>query len=283
MGFPDTSGHALEDLVEPVNRYIQDPIAKQIVHLLKNTWITPNQVTYFSVLLGFASGYAFSFASPASLILGGFLLEATLVLDCVDGQLARAKGTASEWGRLIDGIAGYFAYLAVIWGLIIGFPQYGQVLKIIAGLVILRAISYDYCKQSLATLILKGYDGMEREIQDTCQKLRIQKSWVLVLYFYYLQAQQLFFRGKWNFLRQIKTRDRNIQPDLTFEQRKACYEKIKTLLVFWRWNGADLALFLLALFAILGILSTSLIPLVFVMTVQFFLTLVAHHYFVQRI
>ena len=283
MGFPDTSGHALEDLVEPVNRYIQDPIAKQIVHLLKNTWITPNQVTYFSVLLGFASGYAFSFASPESLILGGILLEATLVLDCVDGQLARAKGTASEWGRLIDGIAGYFAYLAVIWGLIIGFPQYGQVLKIIAGLVILRAISYDYCKQSLATLILKGYDGMEREIQDTCQKLRIQKSWVLVLYFYYLQAQQLFFRGKWNFLRQIKTRDRDIQSDLTFEQRKACYEKIKTLLVFWRWNGLDLPLFLLALFAILGILSASLVPLVFVMTTQFFLTLLVHHYFVRRI
>ena len=70
-------------------------------------------------------------------------------------------------------------------------------------------------------MILKGYDGMEREIQDTCQKLRIQKSWVLVLYFYYLQAQQLFFRGKWNFLRQIKTRDRDIQSDLTFEQRKA--------------------------------------------------------------
>ena len=283
MGFPDTSGHALEDLVEPVNRYIQDPIAKQIVRFLKNTPITPNQVTYFSVLVGFASGYTFSFASRESLILGGILLEATLVLDCVDGQLARAKGMASEWGRLIDGIAGYIAYLAVIWGLIKGFPEYGQVLKIITGLIILKAISYDYCKQSLSTLILKGYDGMEREIQDTCQKLRIQKSWVLVLYFYYLQAQQLFFRGKWNFLRQIKTGDRNIQPDLTFEQRKACYEKIKTLLVFWRWNGLDLPLFLLALFAILGILSTSLIPLVFVMTVQFFLTLVAHHYFVQRI
>ena len=283
MGFPDTSGHALEDLVEPVNRYIQDPIAKQIVRFLKNTPITPNQVTYFSVLVGFASGYAFSFASPESLILGGILLEATLVLDCVDGQLARAKGMASEWGRLIDGIAGYIAYLAVIWGLIKGFPEYGQVLKIITGLIILKAISYDYCKQSLSTLILKGYDGMEREIQDTCQKLRTQKSWVLVLYFYYLQAQQLFFRGKWNFLRQIKTRDRDIQSDLTFEQRKACYEKIKTLLVFWRWNGLDLPLFLLALFAILGILSTSLIPLVFVMTVQFFLTLVAHHYFVQRI
>ena len=41
MGFPDTPGHALEDMVEPVNRYIQDPIAQQIVRFLKNTPITP--------------------------------------------------------------------------------------------------------------------------------------------------------------------------------------------------------------------------------------------------
>ncbi|MBT5550236.1 MAG: CDP-alcohol phosphatidyltransferase family protein [Nitrospina sp.] len=279
----ESSGHALEDLVEPVNHYIQDPFAKRIVGFLKNTPITPNQVTYFSVLVGFASGYAFSFASPVSLVLGGILLEITLVLDCVDGQLARAKGMASEWGRLIDGIAGYFAYLAVVYGLIIGFPEHGQVLKIIAGLIIIRAISYDYCKQSLATLILKGYDGMEREIQDTCEKLRTQKSSVLVLYFYYLQAQQLFFRGKWSFLHRVKKGSRELQPDLTFEQRKACHEKIKTLLVFWRWNGLDLPLFLLALFAVLGILPTSLTPFAYIMTAQVFMTLLAHHYFARRI
>ena len=279
----ESSGHALEDLVEPVNHYIQDPFAKRIVGFLKNTPITPNQVTYFSVLVGFASGYAFSFASPVSLVLGGILLEITLVLDCVDGQLARAKGMASEWGRLIDGIAGYFAYLAVVYGLIIGFPEHGQVLKIIAGLIIIRAISYDYCKQSLATLILKGYDGMEREIQDTCEKLRTQKSSVLVLYFYYLQAQQLFFRGKWSFLHRVKKESRDLPPDLTFEERKACHEKIKTLLVFWRWNGLDLPLFLLALFAVLGILPTSLTPFAYIMTAQVFMTLLAHHYFARRI
>jgi phosphatidylglycerophosphate synthase len=279
----EASGHALEDLVEPVNRYIQDPLAKRIVGFLKNTPVTPNQVTYFSVLVGFASGYAFSFASPVSLVLGGILLEITLVLDCVDGQLARAKGMASEWGRLIDGIAGYFAYLAVIYGLIIGFPEFSQVLKIIAGLIIIRAISYDYCKQSLATLILKGYDGMEREIQDTCEKLRTQKSSVLVLYFYYLQAQQLFFRGKWSFLHRVKKESRDLPPDLTFEERKACHEKIKTLLVLWRWNGLDLPLFLLALFAVLGILPTSLTPFAYIMTAQIFMTLLAHHYFARKI
>jgi phosphatidylglycerophosphate synthase len=270
-------------LVEPVNRYIQDPMAKQIVGFLKNTPVTPNQVTYFSVLTGFASGYAFSFASPVFMVLGGILLEMTLVLDCVDGQLARAKGMASEWGRLIDGIAGYFAYLAVVVGLIKGFPEYEPVLKIIAGLIILRAISYDYCKQSLATLILQGYDGMEREIENTRQKIKAKMSWVLVLYFYYMQAQQLFFRGEWSFLRQVESGEQGMQPDLTLEQRQVCYEKIKYLLMLWRWNGLDLPLFLLALFSILGILSASLIPFAWVMTVQYLLTLIAHHYFVRRI
>jgi len=277
----DTSGPI--DLVEPVNRYIQDPIAKWIVGFLKNTPVTPNQVTYFSVLMGFASGYAFSFASSLSLIIGGILLEVTLVLDCVDGQLARAKSMASDWGRLIDGIAGYFAYLAVVYGLINGFPEYEQVLKVIAGLIIVRAISYDYCKQSLISLLLHGYDGVEREIQNTRQKLRTKMSGVLVLYFYYMQVQQLFFRGQWSFLRLVETEGRDLQRDLTFEERKVCYEKIKVLLLLWRWNGLDLPLFLLALFAVLGILSTSLIPFAGVMTVQYVLTLMAHHYFIRRI
>jgi phosphatidylglycerophosphate synthase len=279
----DTLEHAPVDLVEPVNRYIQDPVAKQIVGFLNNTPVTPNQVTYFSVLVGFASGYAFSFSTPIFLILGGVLLEITLVLDCVDGQLARAKGMASEWGRLIDGIAGYFAYLAVVIGLIKGFPEYTQVLQAIAGLIILRAISYDYCKQSLVPLLSHGYDGMEREIQSTCQKLRVKMSWVLVLYFYYMQAQQLFFRGEWRFFRQMQTADQDLKPDLTLEQRRACYEKIKILLTLWRWNGLDLPLFLLALFAVLGVLSVSLVSFAWAMAVQYLLTLIAHHYFVRKI
>ena len=43
----DTLEHAPVDLAEPVNRYIQVPIAKQIVGFLKNTPVTPNHVTYF--------------------------------------------------------------------------------------------------------------------------------------------------------------------------------------------------------------------------------------------
>ena len=275
--------HALDGLVEPVNKYIQDPLAQWMVEYLKHTEITPNQVTYFSVLTGFASGYAFSFSNSLASTLGGLLLEITLLLDCVDGQLARTKGLASKWGRLIDGIAGYFAYLAVVWGIIEGFPEHAQTLKVIGALVIMRAISYDYCKQSLGTLILKGYDGMEREIQNTRQRVEREMSWVLVIYFYYMQVQQLFFRGKWTFLHQVKTVNMNGEPELTAVQRIGSFKKVKVLLWIWSWNGLDLPLFLLALFAILGILSSSLIPFLYVMSVQFLLTLMAHYYFVRKV
>ena len=82
--------HALKELAEPVNIYINEPIAKRFVSVLKNTFITPNQVTYFSVLVGFASGYSFSQGSWASSLSGGLLLELTLILDCV-GNLLEQK------------------------------------------------------------------------------------------------------------------------------------------------------------------------------------------------
>ena len=124
--------HALKELAEPVNIYINEPIAKRFVAVLKNTFITPNQVTYLSVLVGFASGYSFSQGSWASSVTGGLLLELTLILDCVDGQLARAKNMASDLGRLIDGIAGYFAYLAVVYGIISGYPNFSTEVIVIA-------------------------------------------------------------------------------------------------------------------------------------------------------
>ena len=137
--------HALKELAEPVNIYINEPIAKRFVSVLKNTFITPNQVTYLSVLVGFASGYSFSQGSWASSLIGGLLLELTLILDCVDGQLARAKNMASDLGRLIDGIAGYFPYLAVVFGIIFGYPDFQIALIIIA-------VSVSYTHLTLPTI-----------------------------------------------------------------------------------------------------------------------------------
>lgn len=268
--------HALKDLAEPVNIYIHDPIAKRFVAVLKNTIITPNQVTYFSVLIGFASGYSFSQGSWVSSVTGGLLLELTLILDCVDGQLARAKNMASDWGRLIDGIAGYFAYLAVVYGIISGYPDFRTALIVIAIFTILRAISYDYCKQTFGTMVLKGFDGMEREAQNTIKKIRANSSIVLKVYFYYIQAQQLIFRGKWETLGELREKENVVTPILDPDQRQEYFNKVSMLLKLWRWNGIDFPLFLIAVLGLLSMPGQSLNFLAYAITAQFLLTYLLH-------
>ena len=279
----DESDHALKDLAEPVNIYIHDPIAKRLVRVLKNTCFTPNQVTYLSVLVGFVSGYSFSQGTWVYSIAGGILLELTLILDCVDGQLARAKNMASDWGRLIDGIAGYFAYLAVVYGIIVGYPDFQSALIVIAVFTVLRAISYDYCKQTFGMMVLKGYDGMDREIQSTVGKIVQKSSAVLVVYFYYMQVQQLIFRGKWATLSELRNKGHVANAILDLDQRQQYFKKVSVLLKVWRWNGIDFPLFLIAVLGIISMPGQSLNFLAYGITLQFLFTYFLHIYWIRNL
>ena len=279
----DESDHALKDLAEPVNIYIHDPIAKRLVRVLKNTCFTPNQVTYLSVLVGFVSGYSFSQGTWVSSIAGGVLLELTLILDCVDGQLARAKNMASDLGRLIDGIAGYFAYLAVVYGIIVGYPDFQSALIVIAVFTVLRAISYDYCKQTFGMMVLKGFDGMDREIQSTVGKIVQKSSAVLVVYFYYMQVQQLIFRGKWATLSELRNKGHVANAILDLDQRQQYFKKVSVLLKVWRWNGIDFPLFLIAVLGIISMPGQSLNFLAYGITLQFLFTYFLHIYWTRNL
>ena len=280
---PDKIEHALKELAEPINIHIYDPIAKKIVGVLKDTFITPNQVTYLSVLVGFASGYLFSQGNSISSVFGGLLLELTLILDCVDGQLARAKNMASDLGRLIDGIAGYFAYLAVVYGIISGYPDFTTEVIVIAVFTILRAISYDYCKQTIGMMALKGFDGVQMEIQSTFEKLQKKTSNVLVLYFYYMQVQRLIFQGKWETLRNMKNREVLEPFILNSEQRKEYLSKVRFLVKVWRWNGLDFPLFLISVLGLFSMPGSSLNFLAYGISAQFLLTYLLHFFLNRKI
>ncbi|KMP11928.1 hypothetical protein UR09_02290 [Candidatus Nitromaritima sp. SCGC AAA799-A02] len=265
-------------LVEPVNRYLHNPIAAVIVNFLKKTWVTPNQVTYASIFTGLVSAYFFSQGTGFSIFQAGILLEVVLVLDCADGQLARARGCSSDWGRLLDGIAGYIIYLAILFGIMIGFGKYYTALATIGIVTVLKAIAYDYCKLSMTMMIQQGYDGNRKEIFDTCLKIEENPSPTLTLYFYYLQVQQVIFGGQWSTLSQVrenKKTDFN-ENALTPEQRERYRQNAGPLLVAWSWNGVDLPLFLLAVFSISGILEVCLLPLACLLAVQFMAIMIYH-------
>jgi len=271
-----------KDLTEPVVRWIQEPAARPLVHAFKETPVTPNQITGLSALLAIGAAYFFSLGDAHSLIQGGIIFEISLILDSVDGELARAKGCASEWGRIVDGIGDYVSSIAVLIGLMIGLPDARGTLLILAFLIFLRGITFDYFKENMMNRIKHGYDGSQRDIQKTYEKLSASPSFTLKIYFYYLQLQQLLFRGYWTSFKGYASTQSAANAAWPEEHRLRYYREKRSLIVLWKWNGPDLIFFLIALFSCFSILENYLQWLSGIMIVQLVITFTLHHYMIRN-
>ena len=82
-----------------ITLFITNEISLVLTWLLVKTRITPNQVTAASILSGFGCALAYSFGYFA---VGSFLLFVSHILDCTDGNLARAKSAFSPIGKWLD-------------------------------------------------------------------------------------------------------------------------------------------------------------------------------------
>lgn len=82
-----------------------DPVALPLVRLLaRRRWLTPDQVSFVSLVIGVAVGPVFATGARAGLIVGAVLFYLSFMFDCVDGKLARATGISSPKGELLDRI-----------------------------------------------------------------------------------------------------------------------------------------------------------------------------------
>ncbi len=85
------------------NQWVCRPPAAALVYLLKNTKITPNQVTFLSLLMALCADASLLFLRGyLGLVLATLLLQFAFILDCTDGQLARIRGSSSTIGGLLD-------------------------------------------------------------------------------------------------------------------------------------------------------------------------------------
>jgi phosphatidylglycerophosphate synthase len=85
------------------NRLVARPLAAVLLVPLARTRVTPNQVTFASLAV-FVAAAALLLGLPgwAGLLIAVGVLELSYVLDCVDGQLARLRGTSSPVGAHLD-------------------------------------------------------------------------------------------------------------------------------------------------------------------------------------
>ena len=83
--------------------WVARPPAAVVVYALRNTPITPNQVTFLSASIAAAACAMFALLPGHGwLVAAAAVFELSFVLDCADGQLARLRRTASPLGHLLD-------------------------------------------------------------------------------------------------------------------------------------------------------------------------------------
>jgi phosphatidylglycerophosphate synthase len=97
---------------------------------------TPNQVTIASFAIGLYAAFLFSQGDTWSLIGGAILLQVSIIVDCVDGEIARYTRKFSELGAWLDAITDRVKEYAVFLGLAYGaFVHNGQNLWVLAAVL----------------------------------------------------------------------------------------------------------------------------------------------------
>lgn len=126
----------MDDLVD---RFFHRRLAAPWVSLLAGTRVRADHVTWARLpvgLLGSAFLFVGLFVPPLGptvfLLLAALCLFVSMVMDCVDGQLARARDEATQVGRILDGLvdlvvfapayallaAGVWVYFGAGWALV---------------------------------------------------------------------------------------------------------------------------------------------------------------------
>jgi hypothetical protein len=89
-------------------------ISIRVTWLLTRTNLTPNHVTLASFAFSLLSAAFFTGGTWPCYLVSALFLHIKLVLDCVDGELARAKSLRTRGGALLDEVVDRLGDIAVI-------------------------------------------------------------------------------------------------------------------------------------------------------------------------
>lgn len=142
----------LVDVEEWFDLYFSRPLGLLLAKCGARLGISPNAVSFLSMLSGIASGLLLFFQSSfLHLVIAAILLVFAGLLDSADGQLARILGTSSRLGMILDGTVDNIVFVSVYIGATFHIlPEYGLTIIIwsaLAGVMhSLKSLIYDVYK-----------------------------------------------------------------------------------------------------------------------------------------
>jgi len=101
----------------PVSRHLNRPVSIRISKYLLKKHITPNQITFFAFILSVIGALFFFLGGYVNLLMGGVLAQISSIVDGCDGEIARLKFQASEFGGWYDAVLDRYADAFLLFGL----------------------------------------------------------------------------------------------------------------------------------------------------------------------
>ena len=147
-------------------------IAKLAANVLARTPITPNGVTAVSIPIGFGAACLLA-QGGLHAHWGAGLFMVVVWLDHVDGELARATGTSSQFGHYFDHVAALLNYVMMFVGAGIGIEtdwllNWGAVLGICAGVGVASIMAVRiFAEERIGRHFVKQKVRAGFEIEDT--------------------------------------------------------------------------------------------------------------------
>ncbi len=102
-----------ENLSDFLDVYFTEPVAMCFSKLFIKLKLSPNIVTFFSLIFGVVGGAFFYFKKLFLNIIGIVLEIFGAIFDTSDGQVARLTHKKSDFGRVFDGVADGLVYFSI--------------------------------------------------------------------------------------------------------------------------------------------------------------------------
>ncbi len=154
-----------------MNRWYRYPLALRVVRRLVPSPVTPDQVTIGHTIVGVAAALVVPLGSRTALAVAALLWEVHLFFDCVDGVLARARGTASTRGHTIDVIGDTVALLALaaaMWAYLRAATPATFARRLVLAMLAsegLAAWAHDFYRRTFAAALTTGTDLIAEELR----------------------------------------------------------------------------------------------------------------------
>ena len=233
------------------NQYVVHPISAVIAKIAIKLGVSANIVSFIGLGAGWLAAY-FYYQQPAlGFVLAGFLsMFAWHVFDGADGRVARATGTSSAFGRIIDGICDHLVFGAVYIAFVLYLLKTGSspmvwLLALAAGAShAVQAAGYEERRQKYQ----RRTRGIERsEVTDKLLSVDGKKSALAGIYD---AAQRLVSGGT----SPLDTKLKQMRDDnASFGDVQTLINKTSGIVKAWALLNANNRTIAIAIFAALGL------------------------------